>query len=439
MNENTVNDAPGRAYPSFARARFAQAIVSLIGVFAAMDITVVSLLIEPMKRDLGITDLQVGLIQTTSFYGAYGLCAIPLGMLADRSSRVRMLLFAMIVWCGSLTLVGLSHGLWLLALAKAGMGIAVAVTYPAAMSLMSDNFAPSRRAFATATFGMGQDLGGGAGFLVGGLGYAALVARVAADPHALGGVSPWRAVSLLFALCGVLIIPAVLMIQEPQRMERSSVGPGSPQELWQYRRFLLPLFGGMMALGCVVSGLRTWLAPALMRLHGLEPGDFVVWLSLVMLLGGFVGHALSSKLVNVALVHGGHRTAMTMAAIASALCFPCSFLATASQIWAFAVLLGLFMVASGVAVSIPVIVINFQIPNELRGLCMGVYIVLLSLAGMFGAPLIGYTSQVLGGNMMLGEAMALVSAPSALLAAFCFWMAKRAAPNPCPQPRATIT
>ncbi|VWC51144.1 major facilitator transporter [Burkholderia lata] len=411
-------------YPSLARARFAQIVVAAIGLFAAVDITVVGLLIEPMKHELGLTDVQVGLVHTTSFFAAYGLFAIPMGMLADRCRRVRLMLVAMVLWCAGLMLVGLSHDRWLLAAAKAVMGLALALTYPAAMSLMADNFAPDRRAFASATFGVGQDLGGGAGLLVGGIGYSALVGMVALNPHALGGISPWRAVSLIFAAFGLLLIPAILALREPARMEMRSTGSsGSFRALWNYRRFLIPLFVGMMALGGLVSGLRTWCAPALMRLYELQPGDFASWLSAVMLISGLAGHLLSSRLVNMARGRGGDQTAMLLAAIAAVLCIPGSFLATTSDTWGFAALMSLFMVASGVAVSIPVIVINFRIPNELRGLCMGLYVVLISLSGMIGAPLIGYANQRLGGDATLGEAMALVGGPFALLAALSFWVA----------------
>jgi MFS family permease len=420
------------SFPSLVRARFAQTVVAFIGLFVAIDVTVVGLLIEPMKHELGLTDVQVGLVHTTSFFAAYGLFAIPMGILADRRTRTRLLLESMLLWCSSLILVGLSHDLWLLASAKALMGLALALTYPAAMSLIADNFAPDRRAFPSVTFGLGQDLGAGAGLLIGGIGYSALVRMVAVDAHALAGISPWRAVSLIFAAFGLLLIPAILAMREPTRMEMRSAGGGSLRELWDYRRFLIPLFVGLMALGGLVSGLRTWFAPALMRLYRLQPGDFALWLSAVMLTAGLGGHLLSSRLVNMARVRGGDPMAMLLAAIAAALCIPASFLAMMPGTWGFATLTGLFMIASGVAVSIPVIVINLRIPNELRGLCMGLYVVLLSLSGMIGAPLIGYASQHLGGDAMLGEAMALVGAPFALVAALSFLAATRDRPAPRP-------
>lgn len=418
-------DAGSARYPSLARARFSQIVVGLIGLFCAMDITVVSLLVEPIKADLHLTDVQVGLVQTTSFYAAYGCLAVPMGILADRRSRVRMLVVAMVLWCGGLLMVGLSHGLWLLAAAKGLMGVALAMTYPAAMSLLADSFPPERRSFASISVGLGQDLGAGAGLLVGGVGYSALVAMTAGDPSALGGIEPWRAVSLIFAALGLLLIPAVIVLREPERMERRSGATGSWRELAAHRSFLLPLFIGMMAMGGLVSALRAWFAPALMRLYALQPGEFASWLSAIMLIAGLSGHLLSGKLVDMTNRSGGHARAMRLAAAAALFCVPASFVATVPAVSGFAGLASVFMIASGVAVAIPVIVINLRMPNELRGLTMGLYVVLLSLAGMAGAPMVGYVSEAFGGESMLGWALAVVGAPCALVAALAFWSAAR--------------
>ena len=414
-------------YPTLARARYAQIVLAFIALFSTMDLMVVGLLIEPMKHDLGLTDIEVGLAQTTAFYAAYGLFAIPAGMLVDRFVRVRLLLAAMVLWCGSLVLVALSHDLWLLASAKTAMGLANAITYPAAMSLLADNFTREKRAFGTVTYAMGQELGGAGALLVGGLGYSALAAAAAADPQAFFGISPWRAVSLIFACVGLLLIPAVLALREPARMEKQQAGPqrGSWQALWTHRVFLIPLFIGLMALGGLGSVIRTWFAPSLIRLYGLQPGDFAVPSSVIVLLSGIAGYTLASKLMNVVRARGDEQMGMLIAAGASALCILASFMAMAPGIWGFAVLGVLFLVASNVAIAVPVIVINFRIPNELRGLCIGLYVVLYASAGMLGAPLTGYASAALGGDAMLGEAMALVATPFSLVAALSFWAASR--------------
>ena len=421
----TTNGAGSASYPSLARARIAQAVLASIGLFSAMDAGVVALLIEPMKRELKLSDFQIGLANTTMFYAAYGLLCTPMGMLTDRLSRVRLLILAMVLWCGGLALTGLSHALWLLMISKVIMGAANAMTYPAAMSLLSDYFAPDHRAFATATYGMGQTIGGAGAVLLGGLGYSALVRLAESDPNALFGLTPWRVVALLFGAIGVLLIPFLLAMREPGRMEVAEKSGGTLRELWAYRRFLAPLFGGMMCLAGLSSGVGFWLAPALMRLYGQQPGAFAGWFSTVGLVTGIVGALTSGKLAEVARRRRGPEAVMLPAAIAAVLCVPASFVAVMPDVPWFAVAVTALMLSAGVAMMIPVIAINFRMPNELRGFTIGLYVILIALANALAGPLVAVVSRALGGDAMLGWAMAAVGTPLALLTALCFWIASR--------------
>lgn len=415
----------GPPYPSLQRARFAQLILMFVGLFSTMDLQVVGLLIEPMKHELGLSDLQLGLAHGTAFFAAYGLLAVPAGMLVDRVARVRLVLVAMLLLCAGLMLTGLSHSLWMLILSKLVMGAGCAIVYPAAMSLLADFFSPEKRAFGTASFPVGQQLGQVGALLGGGLGYSVLVGMVATDPDALGGMAPWRMISLLFATIGVLMIPLILAMREPARMETSDAGNGSFRALWEYRRFLIPLFAAIMCLSGLGAGIGTWFAPALMRLYQLQPGDFAMASSAIMLTSGLLSLVIASKLINVVRMRRGDRALMIAAAIFSALCIPGTFMGMMPSVTGFAVLGTLYQLCGGVAIAIPVLVINFKIPNDLRGLCMGTYVVLVAVAGMFGAPLVGYVSQILGGDVMIGHALAAVSAPFGALAALSFWIAGR--------------
>lgn len=422
MTENSAR----ASYPSMARARYAQFVLAGLALFSTMDMLVTGLLIEPIKQELALTDFQVGLTQATAYYAAYGLLAVPMGILADRCVRVRLLIVAMVLMPGGLLITALSREVWTLAAAKALMGVASAIIYPAAMSLLADYFAPDHRAFAIASYPIGQDLGQVGALLVGGLGYSALVDMVAADPTALGGLSPWRAVSLIFVGLGLLLIPLLIGMREPARMEVQNRDKGSFGALWEYRAFLLALFAGIMFLALVASAVRTWALAALIRLYALQPGDFAVVSSGIVLVAGITGLLLGSRLINLARASGDDRKMIFPAVVASALCAPTAFMATMPDALWFAVFAALFLLVASVAIAVPVISISFRIPNELRGLCVGLYVVLVALAGMVGAPMVGALSTAMGGDMMLGWAIAAVGAPASLLAAFSLWFASRA-------------
>ncbi|QRF63368.1 MFS transporter [Variovorax paradoxus] len=412
-------------YPSLGRARYAQYVLGAIALLSTMDIGIVALLLEPIKHDLALTDVQAGIANSTSYAAAYGLLSLPMGLLVDRMNRVRLVFVAMLIWCVSLGLAASATGFWTLALAKATMGTATAVLLPAALSLFGDYFAPDRRASATATYPLGQILGSAAAVLIGGLGFDALSRIHAADSHALGGMTPWRAVFALAAIMATPIMGLILFMREPKRMEVREQGRATWHELWAYRDFLCPLLISVVFLSGLSSSVATWGAPALMRLYGQQPGDFAGWFAAVTLGAGIVGVTASGRLVDWARRNGDYSAVMLPAAVAALVCAPASTMALASNVKLFAVGMTIFQLAAAVAIVVPVIAINFRIPNELRGRTFGLYVIAAAIGGSLAAPTVATLSKFLGGEAMLGRAMAGVGVPLALLAALCLAMTLR--------------
>jgi MFS family permease len=412
-------------YPTLPRARLAQAVLVAIAFFTAMDIYLISLLVEPIKHELGLSDIQVGLANTTVLYTAYALFCIPMGLLADRISRVRLLAAATVLWCAGLLMTGLSTTIAWLVASKVLLGIANAITLPAAMSLLADYFPPGRRAMATTSYGLGQGVGQAGAIVIGGLGLAALGHLTIARPDFLLSLAPWRLISLAFALAGALLLPAILSLREPVRKEVRQQGGASLTELWAYRAFLMPLLAGTTCLSAMSTGILSWLPPALTRIYDQQPGDFAGWFGAVSLISVLAGMFAAGRLGEAVHRRAGRGRVMMPAVYASLLCAPASFLAVMPNLGWFAAAAVLFTLAYAIAISMPMIAISLRIPNELRGAVMGLYIVTVSISGAVAAPLVALASSALGGDARLGEAMAMVGAPSALLAAIAFWWMSR--------------
>lgn len=408
----------GAGYPGLGEARLAQGVLMAIALFTAVDIYVVSLLIEPIKHDLGLSDVQVGFANTTTLYAAYGLLCIPMGMAVDRLNRVRLLIAALLLWCGGLAVTGFSHSLSMLVAAKILLGAANAVTIPAAMSLFADYFAPEHRSMAISSYGMGQVLGQATAILVGGLGFGALSGLAASNPDALFGLAPWRVISLIFALGGMAIPPFLLRMREPARHEVLRAQGGNLRELWAYRGVLGPLVAGSACLAGAATGILSWVPPVLTRVYGQQPGDFAGWFGAVSLAAGLGGFFLAGKAATIIRRRSGRGKLAHPAAIAALFCAPSTLMAMMPTLPLFALCVTIFSISYAVVAAISLIAFSFSVPNELRGAAMGINVVAVSIAGAIAGPLVAFVG---GEGSGIGAALAWVGIPLSLVGALCFF------------------
>jgi len=92
--------------PSPLRAWLVVAILSLAGIVSYIDRQILNLLVEPIKADLGLSDVQVSLLQGFSFALLYAAMAIPLAWLADHSNRKWVILGGLVCWSGATFMSG---------------------------------------------------------------------------------------------------------------------------------------------------------------------------------------------------------------------------------------------------------------------------------------------------------------------------------------------
>ncbi|MFC6623152.1 MFS transporter [Novosphingobium panipatense] len=159
---------PAASYPPHKTARWAIMVLSVLGFFLSMDVTLTTLLIEPMKHDMVLTDVEIGLLQGTAFGLAFGLASLPLGRAIDRANRVTLLKLGLIVWMVSMGATALAGSVATLMLSRIALGFVYALLIPSALSIISDLYPPERRSVATSLFAVGQASGQAFGILAGG-------------------------------------------------------------------------------------------------------------------------------------------------------------------------------------------------------------------------------------------------------------------------------
>jgi MFS family permease len=406
-------------------------VLALTGFFMSMDITLTTLLIEPMKRDMGLTDIEIGLLQGTAFGLAFGLSSIPLGRLIDSHNRIRLLVAGLLVWMLGMAGTAFASSITLLVLCRIALGVVFALIIPAAVSVIADLFPPEKRSVATSLFAVGQASGQAFGILAGGLMFDALTRMLTSNPGLLDGLAPWRALYLAAAFLAIVLLVPLLMIEEPTRQERkekATAVSAAFRELWAYRSFLIPLLAAMLFSQMALQAASVWATPLLIRNHHLSPGQFAGWLSGITFVGGIVGALAGGQGAELGRRRKGRAGVLIPALIAALATAPLSFFALAPGVPLFAAMLALNLMMGAATATIGVIAITLNIPNEIRGLALGSNVFVSAVFGVATAPAaIALLSQLLGGEAMLGQAIAGVSLPGALLAAVFFVLAMRGA------------
>lgn len=212
-----ITEAPGPAYRNW--------VVTLLAVCYMLnfiDRQIVSVLALDLKRDLGLSDADLGFLYGTAFGLFYALFGIPMGRLADSWNRIRLLTAGLAIWSAMTALSGLSRNGTQLAAARIGVGIGEATASPCAYSLLSDYFPKAKRATALAIYSSGMYIGAGLSLFLG----AKIVEEWnAAFPAGWNGLVGWQAAFLIVGLPGLLLAAVIATLREPVR----GMSDGLPQ------------------------------------------------------------------------------------------------------------------------------------------------------------------------------------------------------------------
>jgi len=249
-------------------------VLMLAFLLAMIDRVILALLVDPIQRDLNISDTQFGLLNGVAFAFFYLFMAMPIARLADRTSRRRIIAIGVSVWSAMTASCGLAQTFFQLFVARMGVGVGEASLSPAAYSMLADMFPRDQIGRAYGIYNAGALIGFGASFVVGG-GIVALV-----EQHhqihlpLLGAVRSWQAVFMAVSLPGVLVALLVSTIREPPRGAAIAVDAAAPGELGQFLKshvgILTLYFLAFGCLGMLLFGTLAWLPAVLTRSYGVS-------------------------------------------------------------------------------------------------------------------------------------------------------------------------
>jgi MFS family permease len=391
-----------------------------VNVLNLIDRQVVYILFPLLKADLQLTDTQLGVLGALPFALFYSFMGIPLGWLADRWHRVRLITIGLTAWSGLTTLCGMTRGFWSLFTVRVGVGIGESSCAPAAQTILSDYFPPAKRSTILAAFNCGVPIGHGLGLYLGGI---------------IAQHWGWRWTFYLLGIPGLLLAFLVARIKEPVRGQMedtprpaaTEASAHALKQLWQTIRAKPSLrwhFVAMAIIGFSVNAPAVWLPTFLVRLRGfsVESAGEVTGLSAV--LAGLIGTFLGGILADRWMTHRKNAR-MLILVVRSFLVIPFLFgMFFLTSPWLLIATIVVGSCVSTVWFGPGSAVVHDLVAPEIRSVAVAFYVLVINLAAGASPILIGKLTDLSGDPSFLQYAL-LIAPLGDLLAGLCHYRGSR--------------
>lgn len=436
-SENTPDNqtpiAETHIWPRPRAAWYAVCMIALISVLSNIDRGIITLLVQPIKRDLGVSDTEMGVLIGFAFSFFYMIVGLPISRLTDVSNRKLILTAGLSIWSIATAFSALAYSYITLFIARGVVGAGESVKGPTSMSMISDLVPRHKLPRAMSIYSMGIAGGMAASMIIGGV-ILGLVKDI--TPIWVPGFGPLKDWQLVFLCCGIpgLLVAAIffLTVKEPTRKGRKIKGSVPLPEVGRFimsnRRIYIPLLLSL-AIGAIESfGLMAWRVAFFERTHGWAPNEIGPLLGVAALLttpiGLIIGTMIAERLDRQKIPDAMIRLCLysnfiTVPAALAMPLMPSPWLSVA------------LIIVSGVgnAIGSPGQNSAIQIitPNEMRAQMSALYLFTISVVGAGFGPLFValITDYVFTDETMLRYAMAVTTAVLGPIGLLLTWMAMR--------------
>lgn len=384
-NNSIENTVPNRYYILF--------MLSLVCALAYMDRFVLSVLVEPIKLDLGLSDTQVGLLTGLAFALFYALFGIPFARLADKHNRSKLIAASVTLWSVMTAASGYATNFIQLLLARMGVGVGEAGCFPASHAFLADLFPGKQKAFAIGIFQAGGTIGILAGLILGGI---------------LSSKYGWQMTFIIIGLPGVLVglivwltiddkfrsKPALSTLTEDNKADSVFTSIKTLLTQNSYRNIMIGL-----ALGAFGNyGIVQWLPSFLIRSHNVSLDDIGVMYGTVVGLGTLLG-TLAGALFAPKLIARDQKWEVLWAAYCFLIVIPLfvsCFLVDDINLSFLFLFLGLFVMTSGTGPSFAAI--QTTAGPKMKATAVALTMLAMAILGQgFGPLVVGMLSDMLAG------------------------------------------
>src|SRR6202034_994888 len=398
-----------------------------------LDRGILNLLVEPIKRDLHLSDLQISLLMGFAFACFYVILGLPIARLADSRSRRAIVGTGIAIFSVMTALCGLAQNFWQLFLCRVGVGVGEACNGPATVSMLADLFPPAKLPRAIGVLNFGFVFGLGTSLLIGGT----IVHLVAALPPVtlplVGLLRPWQYAFFLVGIPGLIVAALFSTVLEPIRRGRIT-GPAAPtgrrlatvpvrdvvRFAWGNRATYGPLFAGVALQTVLAFGIQSWTPSFFIRTYGWTIAQ-IGWTQGLIILIAWPLALLPGGMAAEWLTRRGHPDANMRVAIAAllaytpfAIAFPLMPTALGSNI-----MIGLagFSISFGIG---PLhAALQVVTPGEMRGQVTALFLFVFNIIGFgLGSTIVAlFTQYVFGSDALLRYSLSTTVAILAPIAA----------------------
>jgi MFS family permease len=396
----------------------------LFYIFSFIDRQIITMMVDPLKRDLGLTDFQISLMMGPAFGLFFALFGLQMGWLVDRYSRRWITLAGVTLW-GIATLgSGLARSFPGLLLGRMGVGMGEATLTPAAHSLIAEQFPKERLSTAIAVYSLGAVIGGGLAVVLGGA--IVHLAAGAGEVHLplAGDVRPWQLVFIVVGGITILLAPLALMVREYDRKaakeaaHRATANASPARDMPLKRLFAqhpmlfvgLPLGFGL--LNVITNAYGAWTPTFMVREFGWDVGQVGLAWGIQHIIAAAIGQVGGAMLVDW-LYRRGMTDAHTRYQIWGVLiAVPINIIALWSgDPWIFLTLNAVYYILCYPFLGYAVSALQIHTPQHLRGQVSAIFLAIITIVGSgIGAPFTAFVSDhLLGDKGQLSMALIVVS------------------------------
>ena len=432
-----ANQPEQEPYPSTVYAWYVVGVLTLVYVFSFIDRQILNLLVEPIKKDLAISEFQMSLLMGFSFAFFYTFFGIILGRLADSKSRRAIIAVGFVMWSLFTAGCGLARNFFQMLLMRVGVGVGEAALSPAAYSLITDYFPKERRATALSVYSMGIYIGSGLAYMLGGVVYRWASTEAGWNVPLVGETRAWQVIFFIVGLPGVVLALLVYTVREPVRrgikMIRAADGrlkaaQAPLKEVFAYisenRLTFICHNVGFALLSFSSYGSSSWVPTFLIRNHGWTGARAGLVFGALVAIFGTLGIVFGGWLADRMAARGYRDATMRVGLIVSLAWLPFGVLypLVPNVTWSVALMAPAVFLASapfGVAPA----AIQQMMPNAMRGQASAVYLFIVNLIGLGLGPsaVAAITQYVFNDIYKVNYSLAIVTTLAHIVSALLLW------------------